>query len=420
MSTDRTDRTDRTDLAVIETDPMAPAPAFWTAEPPQSAPFGFLYRDDPGAGHHWRQHWQGAWDAAIERWLHSGRRRTDNTRRSYRLSIITFRQYLRDAQGVYHLWQVADIHCQQWIAAMTAEGKSKRTIGARIAAVSSLYNYAIHTTAIIDGREISLFIDAWGSTRGNPFHGAAVERPVIAPFSDAAPVSGEAYAWIIHDLQHRQSSAGNLRNLALMLMFGLNGWRNEEVLTMTWGKLTKNTQRTGQYTYRWTGKARNGAEEKRPIPVPVHNAIVAYLKTAGRWRTIQPDDYIWQPLRTHGLANFANAAALPANTHIAQSTANEILRSQLRRYYRRLALTAGLDRADAATYASEHAARYSIHSLRHMFAWELYQGSNHDIDLVSKKLGHKSIATTQIYLQHLQEPEDDHSDLLARQLGLSF
>ncbi len=55
-----------------------------------------------------------------------------------------------------------------------------------------------------------------------------------------------------------------------------------------------------------------------------------------------------------------------------------------------------------------------------MFAWELYNATSHDIDFVSQEAGPKSIATDAIYLQHLQEPVDDHSDLLARQLGLSL
>lgn len=386
---------------------------------PDNAPFGFLYRDDIGAGYHHRQAFEGAWEQAIERWLTSGRRRSENTRRSYRLSVMIFKHYLRESQGIYHLWEVSDIHCQMWIASMLADGKGKRTVGARIAAVSSLYNYAIHTKALLHGREVSLFVDAWGSTRGNPFLGAAVERPKIDQFSEAVAVPGEAYTWIVQDLRSRKQTTGNLRNLALMLMFGLNGWRNTEVISMTWGKLQENTQKPGQYTYKWTGKARDGAEEKRPIPAAVYNAIAAYLKAEGRWGKLSEGDYIWQPLRTHGCENFG-VGKVDANRHIEQSTANEILRGLLRRYYKRIALTAGLSPADAAGYAEEHAAQFSIHSLRHMFAWELYQGSNHDIEFVSKKLGHKSIATTQVYLQHLQEPVDDHSDLLARQLGLSF
>ena len=93
---------------------------------------------------------------------------------------------------------------------------------------------------------------------------------------------------------------------------------------------------------------------------------------------------------------------------------------EIKKAYRRMAKKAGMDTAAARAYADKKARDYSIHSLRHMFAWELYQASGHNIDMVSKKLGHKSLATTQIYLQHLQEPVDDHSELLARQLGLKL
>ena len=175
----------------------------------------------------------------------------------------------------------------------------------------------------------------------------------------------------------------------------------------------------------YTGKARDGAEERRPLPALTVNAIIAYLKFEGRWNPGGPghigdDEYIWQPLRTAGCANFANVDGLAANRHITQSTANGILQSLLRRYYIHVARKAGMDLAASREWATKKAAQYSIHSLRHMFAWELYEASGHNIHMVSTKLGHKSIATTQIYLQHLKEPVDDHSDLLARQLGLTF
>ena len=89
-------------------------------------------------------------------------------------------------------------------------------------------------------------------------------------------------------------------------------------------------------------------------------------------------------------------------------------------HHRHVARLAGLDRTAATAYATEQAAGYSIHSLRHMFAWNLYEASGHDIHLVSQKVGHKSIATTQIYLKHLKEPQDDHSALVAKQLGLNL
>jgi integrase len=400
----------------------------WAAssDPDSRAPFGDLY--STGIGGHVRAMWQGAWEEAQERWLTSGRRRSEHTRRTYRAAVLQFRKYSLEQLGVAHLWQVTDYHVQQWINYMTQRGMSKRTVAARLAACSSFYDYCAGTTDMLNGREISLFIDAWGSTRQNPFTARTIGRPKIEQFSDAVQVPPEAYRWIIKDLQDRnieRPCSENLRNLALMLTFGLNGWRNEEVLSMSWGKVAENSQHVGQYTYRWTGKARDGAEERRPLPAGVYNAIVAYLKFDGRWNPggpghIADDDYIWSPLRTAGCANFANVDGLAANRHITQSTANGILQSMLRRYYVTVARKQGLDRAAAREWATKKATQFSIHSLRHMFAWELYEASGHNIHMVSTKLGHKSIATTQIYLQHLKEPVDDHSDLLARQLGLTF
>lgn len=412
---------------VLAGQPLGTVPSWMSdQEPDERAPLAALYVTHYGA--HTRAAWQVAWETAMERWLTSGRRRSEHTRRTYRVAMLQWRQYTYEQLGVMHLWQVTDQHVQSWINYLTQRGMSKRTIGARLAACSSFYDYCAGTTEMMYGREISLFPDAFGSTRQNPFTARTIARPKIEQFSDAQQVPPEAYRWIITDLAERnkeRTCSENLRNNALMLTFGFNGWRNEEVLTMTWGKISENSQHEGEYTYRWTGKARDGAEERRPLPALTVNAIVAYLKFEGRWNPGGPghigdDEYIWQPLRTAGCANFANVDGLATNRHITQSTANGILQSLLRRYYIHVARKQGLDRAAARDWATKKAAQFSIHSLRHMFAWELYEASGHNIHMVSTKLGHKSIATTQIYLQHLKEPVDDHSDLLARQLGLTF
>ena len=395
-------------------------------EPDPGLPFAGLYATRFGV--HERALWQGAWEEAMERWLNSGRRRSDNTRRAYRVSMMQWRKYVLEQHGVMHLWQVTDYHVQAWIVSLEREGMSKRTIAARMAACSSFYDYCIGTAGMLNGREISLFIDAHGSSRQNPFLARTIARPKVEQFSDAVQVPSEAYRWIIADLRQRQEDRPcleNARNLALMMAFGFNGWRNAEVISMTWGKVSENSQQAGQYTYRWTGKARDGAEEKRALPAAVYNAIVAYLKADGRWNPGGPDhiedgDYIWRPVRTQGCGNFANVAKLADNRHITQSTCNGVLQGLLRRYYVGVARQSGMDRAAASQWAAKKASQFSIHSLRHMFAWELYQASGNNIHMVSSKLGHKSIATTQVYLQHLKEPVDDHSELLARQLGLQL
>ncbi len=394
------------------------------AEPDPGLPFAGLYATRYGS--HERALWQGAWEEALERWLNSGMRRSDHTRRTYRTGIMQWRKYLLEQQGVQHLWQATSYHVQCWINYMQQLGYKKSTHAARLAACSSFYDYCMNTVGMMGGMEVSLMIDAHGNTRQNPFLAKSVDRPKIEQFNGVVQVPAEAYRWFIADLQKRNEQRPcleNLRNLALMLMFGLNGWRNEEIISMTWGKLAENNQQRGQYTYRWTGKARDGAEEKRPLPVVVYNAIVAYLKEDGRWNPgganhIADGDYIWRPCRTAGCGNFRNVTKLSDNRHITQSTTNGILQTLLTRYYVEIARKSGLDRQAARDYAEKKAAGYSIHSLRHMFAWELYEASGHNIHMVSSKLGHKSIATTQIYLKHLQEPVDDHSDLLARQLGL--
>ena len=51
---------------------------------------------------------------------------------------LQWRQYTCEQLGVMHLWQVTDQHVQQWINHLTQRGMTKRTIGARLAACSSV------------------------------------------------------------------------------------------------------------------------------------------------------------------------------------------------------------------------------------------------------------------------------------------
>ena len=65
----------------------------------------------------------------------------------------------------------------------------------------------------------------------------------------------------------------------------------------------------------------------------------------------------------------------------------------------------------------EEWAKYRVHDLRHTFAHAHYK-ENNDILSLSKLLNHESIATTQIYLDNMQEPADNYSAGVMRQLGL--
>lgn len=424
--TQQTETIDRPQIIVYTTPPTPDTlTPFYTTldEPDPSLPFGFLYATT--YGHHQRQLWQAAFDEAARRWLYSGRRRSDKTRRLYTEAISLWRTYLAESHAIYHLWQATDRHAAAWLAHLSANGNAPRTVAVRAAAVSSLYLYAKSTRTLHAGREISLFIDAHGSSRDNPFSSALVSRPIIDQYSDSERIPKEAFQSIIAYLDTLKPTRSTLRNKALLLTFAYTGWRADEVLTMTWDRLAENTDHPGQYTYRWTGKARDGQYETRPLPAPAVAATIAYLHADGRHAPgqpnhIQPGDYIWRPTTTACTANFTNVAALDANRHITQSTLNDILHRLLLRYFTGVARSLGHAPAAAAIIAKQHANKYSIHSLRHMFAWSLFHAKGKDIRFVAAKLGHKNIATTMKYLKSLDKPEDDYSAELAAQLGLGL
>ena len=387
-----------------------------------TGPFSVLYRD---SGKSEQRRWREFWENAEEQWLSTGRRRSEHTRRAYREALEQFKVYLA-GQGIGQLWHVTGRHVIGWIQTMESKGAAKRTIAARLAACSSYYKHVIHTTSLWAGREVSLFVDAYGAARSNPFDDSLVERPHVDPFGDAKAVTTDAFKWTIDYLRKEAGPLASVevkRNLALLLAFGFSGWRNDEVISMTWGRIGEG-KANNTYTYQWTGKARDGAIETRALPALIVDAIISYLEADGRWRPgklghIQDDDYIWRPTRTAGCANFSNVGELLDNRHISPSSANSILRGLLRRYYKTVATARGIHGDAQREWAKERAAKYTIHGLRHLFASELYEASGKDIKMVSERLGHKSLATTQIYLHKLQAPVDDYSDILARQYGLN-
>ena len=311
-----------------------------------------------------------------------------------------------------------------WLVEMRQAQLSEATINQRLATLSSLYKFASNTTTIISGREISLLIDAYGNTRISPFAASYIKRPQIRPYSNAVAVPAEAYSWIIYDLQQSTPTPSNLRNLALLLMFGLNGWRANEVLSMQWQYIQKGGK---DFIYDWTGKGSHGERTKRPLPADNYIAIINYLSFAGRYHPhainhpdhIQDDAYIWQPVTNVERNNFSRLPKnLNSNRPISRSSATGVLRRCLHRYYRKLYRRTG--RVDANEAAIKEAKKYTLHSLRHMVAQQLYLGSNSDLKRVQELMNHKNIATTQIYLNNMANPKDDHSQILSQQLSLNF
>ena len=100
------------------------------------------------------------------------------------------------------------------------------------------------------------------------------------------------------------------------------------------------------------------------------------------------------------------------NKPIARSTANEILRRQLRRYYAYELHRDGLSKSEARLHAKRLATAYHLHSLRHTFASTLDAASDGDVRLISEMLDHASVKTTRLYLESIRDPQDKTTVLL--------
>ena len=100
----------------------------------------------------------------------------------------------------------------------------------------------------------------------------------------------------------------------------------------------------------------------------------------------------WQRLIDQGLGVCAHCPVLKAIEHGVKDTTNVRTEGDhVYRIFRKHADAVGIPK------------RFSIHSCRHTYASLLYRASDFNLRLVQKQLGHRSIQTTQIYADVLNE-----------------
>jgi site-specific recombinase XerD len=338
-----------------------------------------------------------AWYRMRDAWLQS-KSRSAHTQRAYLGAWNDFFTVLK-----IQPWLVDHGHVRTWQNNMDERALSAATIGQRMSAVSSFYSFVIREKRLVDGIERSLFVDAIGRPRENPFRVGNIGRPEIKRYGKSRPLGRDAVSAMLGTI-NCECLTGK-RDHALLLTFLLTGWRSTEVLSMKWGDIQPNPQAKDQFIFAWKGKG--GKEQWDAFPGPCYSAIVAYLTAAGRWlpghpKHIQPHEYVWLPLSLHGCANLKGGAPAAAGQPISGHQANNILRKRLR--------AAGVENASA----------FHIHSLRHTFAASLHRVKDKDILVVSQKLHHSSIAVTQIYLDTVsaQMPVDDYSQQMRIDLGI--
>ncbi len=180
------------------------------------------------------------------------------------------------------------------------------------------------------------------------------------------------------------ADAGELvakRDYALLLFFVLTGHRREEVLRLKWGNLKRN----GVLSVRFLNKGGDYTSEE--VNLACWDALVDYLRAAGRLDAMTPDSPLWTAHDRSGLSTGS-----PLSSHS--------FAKNLKRY------------AAAAGLGAIH-----VHQLRHTFARQVGEDEG-DLTKVQHALGHKNQSTTRVYLPRVTTKRDTFSAGIARRLGL--
>ena len=280
-------------------------------------------------------------------------------------------------------WQVSAHHINQFILWLAHLGKSDATIGQRLAACSSFYQHVINDVRIGgDGVERTLFVDATGRTRANPFKTLNINRPEVKQFGKARAIPVRHVAAMMTSIN--TATLTGARNFAFLETLIQTGWRSTEVRQIVWGDIKANPRHRGEYIVAWRGKGDKNQIEA--FPRKAYDAIEHYLKLAGRWPVVEHDRPLFDRLQEGQQRLGIQAAA----NYISSSQANSILRRCLRRG---LIKKLGYTPDEAATEVK----LYHIHCIRHSHAGRYLEEYGDDLYGLQKRLHHSNPNTTLIY-----------------------
>jgi site-specific recombinase XerD len=345
------------------------------------------------------------WQALITAWLDlkESRSKSEHTRRNYQSALLKWQaflttQFVEEQDGTVHtaeLWEVDHSHVRAWQAALRNQPAAETTVNWYLACVSSFYSFVINEKRIINGVEIDLFTDRLGRSRQNPFKAGNIQRGRHASYERAAPLTAKEYDRVLSYLEEHNTTLAGARNHALILSYLHTGWRSAELLRMRWGEIRPSKADGQSYVFQWRGKGDKHQDDV--LPRDCYDAILNYLKLAGRWipgheAGIADSEYVWLPVAEPDMSGLANGASVDPNRPISPKSALRILRQALK--------GAGIP----------HPEQYRIHDLRHTHAHLLLEtGAN--LAVIQARLHHSSLATTGIYVKavHRGDPVDSHT-----------
>lgn len=333
------------------------------------------------------------WINVYRMWIQSKLRRnkSGSTAQNYNTAFLQFFKWASTPP-----WEVTPEIAEQWAAHLSTEGKEIKdrggnvirrepvadsTFNLKLAALGDFYKFVMRKT------------DLWPANLRNPFD--IVDRQKVGAFERSVyPTADELQAML--DTINTDTLTGK-RDFSLIFTYIVTTRRSRELLNIKWGDLKETAEGDFAFEYIYKG----GDLKKAVIPRMCYATITAYLQADGRLENIGPDDYIWIPIDEQKIKRLNPDAEIEINRPISNSLVNRILKKYAKR--------AGVDVKKA-----------HVHGLRHGGARlrrKLDQAAGKPVDYAAYQqlLGHKNIATTQIYVDTVVvDPVDEGGNAAAR------
>ena len=274
------------------------------------------------------------------------------TRRMYQISIREFMRFTGIVRPE-EFRQITRAHVIAWRKTLTAKNLAGATIRAKLAALSSLYQYLCDKHAV----------------PFNPVKG--VSRPKIDSYEGKTPAISDAQVRALLAAPKGNGIKAK-RDRAILSALFYHALRRQELCTL---KVKDLHERRGVKHFRIHGKG----EKLRYIPVHTGalGAIAEYLEAAGHGANGNAP--LFKPVRANALGSSLAAALMPSGVY-----------RMVKRYGKQVGISVD---------------RFGPHAARATAATNaLDQGA--DIAKVQEWLGHANVSTTRVYDHRKTRPED--------------
>ena len=306
---------------------------------------------------------------AIDLWADATTDSTSSRRndllRDKRRAILGFFDFVQK-----HPAAVTPMDVATWQANLESRGLSHSTVYGNISKLSSFYEWALHDPSL---RQIIV---------ANPVDLSRPKAPRAYQSESTKSLDDEDAVALLSIVKTKADSGDvtSKRDFALLLLFLETGMRRAEVIGLKWADIKIN----GGLTI--ACKVKGGDYRSRRVEHPsCKAALLDYLEASGRLSSMVPESPLWVRHDRAGAGEAITSHGVAKN---------------LKAY------------AQAAGIGEIH-----LHQLRHTFGRWVAEDAG-SMTEVQDAMGHKSLATTRVYVARVSTKCDKFSSRIAERLGL--